>query len=147
MKIWTFIFIYLFTIPRTVQTSKPKFYLISFPFGLSLQHFLQQRFPGDRFSQLNFNRKCPFCSCFSFSTLKMWFHSLLASIVSDDKSAITILCSHMQYFIFSLGFFQDFLLIFSSSSLMPMVVLFILLVVHWASWICKSVFFIRFGKF
>lgn len=58
------------------------------------------------------------------------------------------------YFFFTMSCFLFFpraafkiiFLIFSSLTLIPSVVLFILLVIHWASWICKSLFFIRFGK-
>ena len=92
-----------------------------------------------------FEWTCIWINCLNMSSI-----SLLASLVSDEKLAVTLLefaCKLSNQF--SLVAFKIFSVLYHSTRMCLGVDLFefILLGIHWASWICRLRFFIKFGKF
>lgn len=86
---------------------------------------------------------------FSFSNLNMLSHCLLASMVSDMKSAINFIddslyvTNHFYFpaFRFSLAFYSLIIMCLG-------VYLFrVFLGVPWASWTCRFMYFVKFGTF
>lgn len=76
---------------------------------------------------------------FSFSTLNMSFHCLLAPIIYAENLTVNLedLCIQCLIFLLLLSRLSLCLCLFS---------VFILLEVCWASYICQLLFFIKFGK-
>lgn len=83
-------------------------------------------------------------------------HFVLVFLFSTFKDVVSVLCCfwlEVSYYYpcFPYVMFYFFLGLLSRFSFWFAAVqswcLFILLMVHWASWICKSVFLIKFGKF
>lgn len=83
---------------------------------------------------------------FSFTTVIVSSHCFLASILSDEKSADSVIeepfCAMICFFLLShFSFYLAFdILIVSQSGLSE----FILLGVCWTSWMCRLIFFIQF---
>ena len=89
-------------------------------------------------------------TCIWINCLNMSSTSLLASLVSDEKLAVTLLgfaCKLSNQF--SLVAFKIFSVLYHSTRMCLGVdiFVFILLGIRWASWICRLRFFIKFGKF
>lgn len=89
-------------------------------------------------------------TCIWINCLNMSSTSLLTSLVSDEKLAVTLwgfACKLSNQF--SLVTFKIFSVLYHSTrmSLGVDLFVFILLGIHWASWICRLRFFIKFGKF
>lgn len=84
---------------------------------------------------------------FTFSTLDMAFHCLLAFNISDEKLAdlSTHGSLYVVYAVF-LGHFPDFLFFIRLIMMCSRVVFFVFIKLCWASWICKLIFIIKLVK-
>ena len=90
---------------------------------------------------------------FSVITLKMLFYSLLTFIVSNEKSVnnwIVVLLYKIYHFLFLLSKFAHYtwllILTLAPDFWVWLWCLAILLDVHRVGWICKFMYFIKFGK-
>lgn len=83
------------------------------------------------------------------SILKMLVHHYLAYIVSREKSAFLFISPYtICLFFSSLAAFNIFLLLLILNSLIMTCLnfVFVMLGVHWVSWIHRLIVFIKFGK-
>lgn len=82
---------------------------------------------------------------FPFSTLKMLFDCVIASIVSDENLAVTNIIIPLQlYFSFFLSVFKCFFTFGFVHFMTYLGVIFLyssLLELHWVSWVCRLIIF------